>query len=392
MWKNWADGPPGVKAWGKINANAGEGIAEVRIYDEIGIWGVDAQGFADEISALEAETLQVYVNSPGGDAYDGIAIMNALTRHKARVEITVDGLAASAASLICMAADKLVMNRGAQFMVHETWTFAGGSADDLRAAAVQLDKLSDSYADCYAKRAGGSREEWREAMKAETWYTAEEAVDAGLADEWVDADAEEVAARASAFDLKRYGYRGRRAAARADETPSASEPGTTKKGDEMALRDDLIERLGLSAEATDEEILEAIDAELEDNDDDPGEGGGESAAAQLPEGVTAISADVLAQLQADAAAGRQAAEAQASERREAALAAAVREGRITPAARATWLERMKADEAGTVALLETLAKGSAAPVAEIGHSDEPENADEALYASIFGSPEKAEEV
>lgn len=383
--EKWAEGPPGAKAWGQINAKAAAGVAEVRIYDEIGIWGVTARRFADQIAELDVDTLLVYVNSPGGDAYDGIAIMNALRRHKAKVEVTVDGLAASAASIICMAADKLIMNRGSELMIHDTWTIAWGSADELRAAAGQLDKLSDSYADCYAQRAGGSREKWRAAMRDETWYTAEEAVEAGLADEWVDAEpADQVAARAHSFDLKEYGYKGRRPESRADEkTPSAPEPRATMEGDEMALRDDLIARLGLEAEASDTDILDAVDTATETV-----EPTGETVAAALPEGVVAVDADAWAQMQADAAAGREALENQATARRENLVQAAIADGRITPASKDKWLASLESDEANAAALLDTLAKGAAAPVTELGHSDEPENAEDALYAKYSGTTEE----
>lgn len=397
MQKPWDKGPPGAKAWGLINASAAPKVAEVHIYDEIGIWGVSAQAFASEIKELDAETLQVYVNSPGGDAYDGIAIMNALRRHSARVEITVDGLAASAASIICMAGDRVVMNRGAEIMVHETWSMAMGSSAELRKAADQLDKLSTSYADAYAARAGGTRDEWREAMRAETWYSAEEAVEAKLADEWVDAEPEEqVAARAAAFDLSQFKYRGRAAAARAarNELP-ATEPGHEKEGDEMALRDDLIERLGLDAEATDEDILTAVEEAVEDdeeNESDGGDGGdggsGDAPAAKLPKGVQAIDSTVLAQLQADARAGREAAEEQAKQRREAAVKQALADGKISAASSKKWLARMEKDEVGTAELLGTLAK-NAVPVEEIGLSDEPLSAEDALYAKVYGQKEEA---
>lgn len=357
--------PPGVDAWAAITQDGD--AADVRIYDQIGAWGVTAADVAEQISALDVSTLNVFVNSPGGDAYDGIAIMNALKRHKATVNVTVDGLAASAASVLCMGADRVVMARGSQFMVHDTWTYAAGNAAGLRAAAVQLDKLSDSYADCYAGKAGGDREEWRARMQAETWFTADEAVTAGLADEVQAVESvERVEARASAFDLAEFGYKGRSAVAIA----SAVEPeNNNDEGvDVSELRSELVERLGLSADATDEDILAAVET---------------PAASVVPEGVQMIDADVLAGLQADAAAGRAAAETQAADRRDAAVSAAVREGRIAPAAKATWLERMAADEAGTTALLGTLAAGSVASMTEVGHAGTVENGESDLYARVF---------
>ena len=140
---------------------AGES-ADIRIYDEIGssFWGdsLSAKDLAASIDDLDVDTLNVYINSPGGDAWDGIAIMNALRRHRATVNVTVDALAASAASVIAMAGDRVTMNRGAELMIHDASGMAWGNAGLMRDTADVLDKLSDSYADAYAARAGGSRE------------------------------------------------------------------------------------------------------------------------------------------------------------------------------------------------------------------------------------------
>ncbi|MGX4404113.1 head maturation protease, ClpP-related, partial [Clostridioides difficile] len=119
--------------------------------------GVFARDFAEQIAALDVDQINLYVNSPGGAAWDGVAIMNALRRHRARVLVTVDGLAASAASLICMAGDHITMGPSSQMMVHDASGIAWGNAQVLRDTATVLDKLSDSYADEYAKRASGTR-------------------------------------------------------------------------------------------------------------------------------------------------------------------------------------------------------------------------------------------
>lgn len=183
--------PPGPVAlrpdWCRIEALAGsasETEADVYIFDEIGYWGTTARDFAAAVADLDVDKMNLHINSPGGDAWDGVAIANVLRRHRARVEVTVDGLAASAASLIAMAGDHITMAASSMMMIHDASGFAWGNAETMNEAAALLDKLSDSYADAYAKRGGGTREQWRETMRAETWYTAEEAVLAGLADEW----------------------------------------------------------------------------------------------------------------------------------------------------------------------------------------------------------------
>lgn len=165
--------------------------ADVYVYDVIGGggWfddGVSASDFAQTIAGLHVDELNVFVNSPGGDVYDGIAMVNALTRHPAYVTVTVDGLAASAASLLLTAADNAVMGANSELMIHDAWSRARGNAQDMRDAADQLDRVSDNIASMYAQHAGGTAADWRDIMRQETWYTAAEAVEAGLAHAVVD--------------------------------------------------------------------------------------------------------------------------------------------------------------------------------------------------------------
>ncbi|MGK3947426.1 head maturation protease, ClpP-related [Microbacterium sp. K2] len=189
----------------------------LHLYGAIGgYWGgIDAAEMVPAIRDLDVDTLNVYVNSPGGNVYDGIAIRNALRSHKARVIITVDGLAASAASFIACAGDEVIMAENSEFMIHEAWGLAIGNADDMLAAADDLDRISGNIAEMYAAKAGGDAAAWRALMKAETWYSAAEAVAAGLADR-TDADAEDAdedeATVSNLFDLSMYAHAGRAAA------------------------------------------------------------------------------------------------------------------------------------------------------------------------------------
>ncbi|MCZ4300770.1 head maturation protease, ClpP-related [Microbacterium oxydans] len=191
--------------------NAG-GVASLHLYGAIGgFWGdIIAGDVVREIHALDVATLDVYVNSPGGDVYDGIAIRNALRQSSAHVVIHVDGLAASAASYIACAGDEVVMGENAEIMIHDAWNIVLGNAEELRVAASDLDRISDNIAAMYAEKAGGTAASWRELMKAETWYTAEEAVAAGLADR-LDSDTATDAAAAH-FDLSMFAHAGRAAA------------------------------------------------------------------------------------------------------------------------------------------------------------------------------------
>jgi len=190
--------------------------ATLHLYGAIGgFWGeIDARDVVPAIRALDVDELHVYVNSPGGDVYDGVAIRNALRQHSARVVVHVDGLAASAASFIAVAGDEVVMGQHSELMIHDAWMLTIGNADMLREDADDLDRLSDNIAAMYAEKAGGTAAEWRAVMKAEAWYSADEAVAAGLADrvdDVADRDADEAAAAAK-FDLSMFNYAGRAAA------------------------------------------------------------------------------------------------------------------------------------------------------------------------------------
>jgi ATP-dependent protease ClpP protease subunit len=173
----------GRNDWYRITNSVSGGTATVHLYDEIGYWGITAQDFVAELSQLNASAIDLHVNSPGGEIFDGIAIMNALRSHPATVTTYVDSLAASIASVIAMAGDRIVMAPNSQLMIHDGSGLCIGNAADMRATAELLDRQSDNIASVYQQRAGGTVAEWRARMTDETWYTADEAVAAGLADE-----------------------------------------------------------------------------------------------------------------------------------------------------------------------------------------------------------------
>jgi ATP-dependent protease ClpP protease subunit len=180
------------REWFKVsNADGASGDkARIDIYDAIdswggapgeSLWGVSAEGFIGALRAITAPRIALHVNSPGGDVWDGIAILNALLQHPAAVTAYVDGYAASIASVIVMGADEVELGLGAQMMIHDASTVAWGNTAEVRAAADLLDKVSDNIAGVYAVRTGVSAEHWRGLMQAETWFNADEAVAAGLA-------------------------------------------------------------------------------------------------------------------------------------------------------------------------------------------------------------------
>lgn len=175
------------------NARRGSFRAEgetLYIYDVIVASDDDAEwmgGISAEtvVKTLRAMTgpVTLRINSPGGDVFAARAIQAAIEAHGSEVVAHVDGYAASAASLIAVACDRCVMAPGAFMMIHKAWTIALGNADDFLASAELLEKIDGSLAETYAAKAGGEPERFAELMRAETWFTAQETVDAGLADE-----------------------------------------------------------------------------------------------------------------------------------------------------------------------------------------------------------------
>lgn len=157
----------------------------VSIYDEVGFFGVSAADFMGELSQISGD-IELHLNSPGGDVFDGIAIYNQLKAAQARgtVSVVVDGLAASAASFIMMAASPgaLKMCPNARAMIHDGFGMAIGNAADMREMAGLLDDASDNIASMYAARTGKPAAYWRAKMQTETWYSPEQAITEGLID------------------------------------------------------------------------------------------------------------------------------------------------------------------------------------------------------------------
>jgi ATP-dependent Clp protease protease subunit len=176
------------------NAEKGRGVVAegnvVYIYDFIAgsesdaqWWGgISAEGFAKQLNAMQGD-VEVRIDSPGGDVFGGRAIAQAIRDYPGIVTCRIDGLAASAASYIAIAGDKVVAAPGAFMMIHRAWTLAMGNCEDLRATATVLDKIDGSIAASYAAKAGEGDQDWVALMSAETWLTADEAVEMGLVDE-----------------------------------------------------------------------------------------------------------------------------------------------------------------------------------------------------------------
>lgn len=172
--------------WYKINLKKEEKTAEILIYEQIGedFWGegVSAKRFVEELNDLDVDYIQLRINSPGGNVFDGNAIYNNLKAHRATVNVKIDGIAASIASVIAMAGDNIEMPQNAMIMVHNPSALVMGSAEDMVKMANTLDRIKDGIVLAYQDKTKMDGKKIASMMDAETWLTAEEARENGFAD------------------------------------------------------------------------------------------------------------------------------------------------------------------------------------------------------------------
>lgn len=169
------------------------GRGSLYLYDTIGgSWwdeGITAKMVTSALDEMsDAEGVDIYVNSPGGDIFEAKAIFAALRRFQGERVVYVDGIAASAASYIAMAGDRIITAPGATWMIHEVWAIGVGNAADHLAMAELLEKENGTFAEAYAKRTGQTVDDVLAWMNAETWMTATEAKERGFTDEIAEAD------------------------------------------------------------------------------------------------------------------------------------------------------------------------------------------------------------
>lgn len=358
---------------------AADGVATLRLYDPIDSWGewwgVSAKEFAAALDGLDDDvtTIELHINSPGGEVFEGIAIMNLLRQHRARVVATVDGLAASAASFIACGADELVMARGSELMLHDAWGICVGNASDMQQMADELGRFSDNLAEIYAAKAGGTAQEWRAVMEVETWYSAQEAVDAGLADRLDSAPASSAAK--NRFDLTVFNYAGR------DKAPAPRSPvavrASGRSAQEGAGMDPakIREALGLKADVSDEDVL-ATASEYQQAAARAQTG---PPASPVPDGHVVVPEAKLRDLEEGARAGIAAAERLRVQDREQFLDS-VRD-RYAAANREAWAKEYDRDPEGT--RKHFASAPVLVPTAEIGHAHQAQNsADDDLYAEM----------
>lgn len=168
------------------NLLKGETSADLYIYGDITSmpWlesDVDSYSIVNELNELEADNINVYLNSYGGEVAEGLAIYNALKRHPAKVTTICDGFACSIASVIFMAGDERVMSNASLLMIHNPWTCTAGNAEELRKEADDLEKIAEASYAAYLDHINISRDELKALLDAETWLTPAEAIDMGFA-------------------------------------------------------------------------------------------------------------------------------------------------------------------------------------------------------------------
>jgi ATP-dependent protease ClpP protease subunit len=188
-----APGKQGYRAFTPAAAAGGVagGVTEIWLYgviDTMMWWGdeITAAYVVEALQSANGGDVLIHLNSPGGDVFEALAIYATIANHPGAVTVRVEGIAASCASVIMLAANTVEMMPLAAVMIHDPWSICIGNAGDMRTEADKLDQAAQNMAGAYAARAGGTVETWRTAMQAETWYYGQEAVDAGLADTVLD--------------------------------------------------------------------------------------------------------------------------------------------------------------------------------------------------------------
>lgn len=231
---------------------------EILLYGPIGpdFWepenAITAKTVMSQLADMEGD-VTVRISSGGGDVYEGIDIMTALRNYDGEVTVIVESLAASAASFIAVGgADRVLMRESSEMMIHRAWTFMEGNADDVRKTLDDLERQDSKLANIYAGKAGGDVQGWLDAMSAETWYTAEEAVAAGLADGIVT-EKSKVPEPSSAMAKRRFKFVNRAAAppppvSRSESGGMTTEPSDGQIGDKMSILNQLAKELGKSPE------------------------------------------------------------------------------------------------------------------------------------------------
>ena len=218
---------------------------------------ITAKSVMSQLSEISGD-VTVRISSGGGDVYEGVDIMQALKNHDGNVTVIVESLAASAASFIAVGgADRVLMRPSSEMMIHRAWSLVEGNADDARKALGDLERQDNKLAAIYSGKAGGELQDWLDAMSAETWYTAEEAVAAGLAD-GVITEKSEAPAPSASLAKRRFKFANRAAAppppvTRSESGDVSTTPSDGQEGDAMSIKN-LAQELGVEPDVLREKL------------------------------------------------------------------------------------------------------------------------------------------
>jgi ATP-dependent Clp protease protease subunit len=202
----------------------------VYIYGDIISWAweefgeVSSYTLAQEIEGLEVDTINVYINSYGGEVKEGLAIYNVLRRHKAKVKTVCDGFACSAASVVFMAGDERVMSNASLLMVHNAWTFAIGDQNQFRKEADDLETITQASINAYLDRVTINEEELKKLMNAETWISPADALEMGFATSVISADLQKAASQSVRRQMMKMILEWQAITQAADHQPAEPEP------------------------------------------------------------------------------------------------------------------------------------------------------------------------
>lgn len=187
----------------RVEASADGDVGEITIYEQIGLdwWtgeGMTAKKFSDLLASMAGkEKVVLRINSPGGDVWDGLTIHNLILQAETPTEVRIEGIAASAASVIAIAAGKTLMAPASQMMIHNAWTVAMGNAMELRQVADILDRVDSQLAGLYATKGGKEQSHYAELMASDTYMTPDEAIAHGLADGLIETPKKQAAKASS---------------------------------------------------------------------------------------------------------------------------------------------------------------------------------------------------
>ncbi len=243
------------KNFGSPVVSANGETAEVYIYDVIAWPFIEAQDIISQVPP-NAKTINLHINSPGGSVWEGTAIYNWLKNHSAAINVSVEGLAASMASIIAMVGNEITINRAAFLMIHDPWVVMTGNSEELRKEADLLEKIETTMAGIYAEKSGQDINEIRQWMHEETWFTGEDALSKGLASRTEDGDAPGVTNQFNLSMFTRFPERPAAAAGNFNVQRAASARTDNKNKETKKMNEKLrkmLEAKGLAADATEEQ-------------------------------------------------------------------------------------------------------------------------------------------